>query len=138
VGVVPERLVAWRDGPGRLTRIGTAYRLHRITAVKAAFLAAHFLAASETYILWGYGSTARRLRQALLEHGKRPSCVIEVHPGRLGQTIHGAPVISVNALLARPPSPLIASVAGAWPRRQIRDVLRAHGWRETLDFVCAA
>jgi glycosyltransferase involved in cell wall biosynthesis len=138
VAVVPRRLVGWRDGPERLTRVGLAYRLHRITAVKAAFLATHFLAASETYILWGYGSTARRLRRALLGHGKRPSHVVEVHPGRLGQTIHGAPVISVTALLARAPSPLIASVAGATPRGQIRDVLRAHGWRETLDFVCAA
>ncbi len=64
--------------------------------------------------------------------------MVEVHPGRLGNTIHGAPVISVEELRAQPRRPLVAAVAGAEPRRQIRDALAALGLRETRDFVCAA
>jgi hypothetical protein len=64
--------------------------------------------------------------------------VVEVHPGRLGQTIHGAPVIPVDELARAPRRPLVASVAGERPRRLIRETLTALGLRETIDFVCAA
>ena len=138
LGVVPRRLLGWRDGPGRLWRAGEAYRLERIAACKAAFLAAQFLAATDRYVLWGHGPTARSLRAALAAHGKQPSHVVEVHPRRIGQTIRGARVISVDDLAARPRGPLVAAVAGERPRREIRDALSAFGFHETRDFVCAA
>src|SRR4029453_4755359 len=90
IGVVPRRLLAWRDGPGRLTRTHPVYALDRITACKAAFLAAGFLAGTEAYVLWGYGGTGRALHHALRRHGKRPCHIVEVHAGRLGNQIHGA------------------------------------------------
>ncbi len=133
IGVVPRRLVTWRDHPRRLTRTAQACRIERITELKA-----HFLAGRETYVLWGYGHTGRALRRALAAHGKRPSRVIELHPGRLGQTIHGAPVVPPEALDDLPRTPLVASVAGAQARGEIRAFLAARGWRELEDFVCAA
>jgi glycosyltransferase involved in cell wall biosynthesis len=138
VGVVPRRLVSWRDTPGRLTRTSRRYGLERFCACKAAFLAAGFLGHTDTYILWGYGETGRGLCRALRAHGKRPSHVVEVHPGRLGNVIQGAPVIPPAALLAVPHRPLVASVAGAGPRQQIRAALERMEWRELHDFVCAA
>jgi len=138
IGVVPRRLVAWRDGPGRLWRTDPRYCVERFTACKAEFLAGGLLAGTSTYVLWGYGATARALRRALLRHDKRPSHVVEVHPGRIGNTIHGAPVISIAELQAEPRRPVVASVAGAEARREIRDALDAIGFRETRDYVCAA
>jgi glycosyltransferase involved in cell wall biosynthesis len=138
IGVVPRRLHAWRDGPGRLWRRDARYRQERFAACKAAFLAGGILARSDTYVLWGYGATGRALRRALLAHGKRPSHVVDVHPGRLGMRIHGAPVISIADLAAAPRGPVVASVAGETPRRLIRAALVAMGLRETADFVCAA
>ena len=43
VGVVPRRLLSWRDTPGRLSRTSPTYALERFAACKAAFLAASFL-----------------------------------------------------------------------------------------------
>ena len=40
IGVVPRRLLAWRDSAERLTRRHPAYAQERIVACKAAFLAA--------------------------------------------------------------------------------------------------
>ena len=60
-----------------------------------------------------------------------------LHPGRLGQTIHGAPVVAPEAL-ADLAGPIVVSVAGAGPRRQIRAALAALGREEGVDFVCAA
>src|SRR6185295_2722999 len=94
IGIVPRRLLAWRDTPGRLTRRHAAYRQERIVACKAAFLADGFLAGGDRYVLWGHGGTGRALRRALAAHGKRPSLVVEVHPGRIGNHIGGAPVVA--------------------------------------------
>ncbi|MBI4515810.1 MAG: glycosyltransferase family 2 protein [Deltaproteobacteria bacterium] len=138
ISVVPRRLLCWRDRPARLSRTSPVYGLDRFAPCKAAFLAAQFLAGHDTYILWGYGDTGRALRRALLAHGKRPSHIVEVHAGRLGNRIHGAAVISPQALAALHGHRLIASVAGAQPRRQIRQALQAMGFCELHDFVCAA
>ena len=138
IGVVPRRLVCWRDHARRLTHNDPAYRIERFTDAKAHFLAHGFLAGTDRYVLWGYGHTGRALRRALARHGKTPSHVVELHPGRLGQVIHGAPVIAPDALAALPPHRLVASVAGAEARGLIRAFLRDLGRVELRDFVCAA
>jgi GT2 family glycosyltransferase len=138
VGVVPQRLLNWRDSPQRLSRTSPIYALERFTACKAAFLAASFLASTATYILWGYGDTGKALRRALLAHGKTPSHIVEVHPGRLGRHIHGIPVIPPEALVQMSRRPVIASVAGAVARREIRQQLAHLGFVELREFVCAA
>ncbi len=138
LGVVPRRLVAWRDRPGRQWRTDPRYDIARFTACKAAFLADGFLAGRDTYVLWGFGGTGRALRRALLAHGKRPSHVVEVHPGRIGRTIHGAPVLSIEDLQRAPRRPVVASVAGERARAEIRAALDAIGFCETEDYVCAA
>jgi glycosyltransferase involved in cell wall biosynthesis len=138
IGVVPRRLLGWRDGPARLSRCSPVYALERFTACKAHFLAEGFLARSPQYVLWGYGGTGRVLARALREHGKQPSHVIEVHPRRLGQRIHGAPVLPPDALATLRGSPLLVSVSGATARAEIRAALATMGFREGADFVCAA
>jgi glycosyltransferase involved in cell wall biosynthesis len=138
IGVVPRRLLCWRDAPQRLTRRDSRYAIERFADCKAAFLAASFLRRSDAYILWGYGSTGRALWRALLAHGKRPTHVVDVHPGRLGQRIHGALVITPDELRYVTRRPIVASVAGATPRDQIRAALRTMGFTELIDFVCAA
>jgi glycosyltransferase involved in cell wall biosynthesis len=138
VGIVPQRLLSWRDSPRRLSRRSPRYALERFTACKAAFLAGHFLSATHTYILWGYGSTGKALRRALLAYGKTPSHIVDLHPGRLGKRIHGAPVIPPEHLLYLPRYPIVASVAGEQARGQIRKALAEMGFVEIRDFVCAA
>jgi len=138
LGVVPRRLVLWRDHPRRLTRVAASCRPEQFPRLKAHFLARGLLASSEEYVLWGYGQTGRALRRALLAHGKRPSHVVEVHPGRLGNTIHGAPVVPPEEIPRLPRRPIVASVAGEAPRRLIRAALARMGLVETVDFVCAA
>jgi hypothetical protein len=135
---VPRRLLSWRDEPSRLTWRDARYGLDRFTACKAAFLAQGLLASADRYVLWGYGDTGRALRRALLAHGKRPSHIVEMHAGRLGNVIHGAPVIHPDTLTLDTHHPLVASVAGATARAQIRAALVARGFRELRDFVCAA
>jgi glycosyltransferase involved in cell wall biosynthesis len=138
IGVVSRRLLAWRDSPGRLSRVDPRYGLDRFVACRAHFLAAGLLAATRDYVLWGYGGTGRALRRALLAHGKVPSHIVEIKPTRIGQRIHGADVIAPPALVALRGRPIVVSVARAGPRAEIRAALAAMGFVELRDFVCAA
>ena len=137
-GVVPERLLGWRDHDGRLWRRHPRYAPASFYACKAHFLARGPLARSATYGLWGYGETGKALRRELAAHGKRPAFIVELHPRRLGERIHGAPVVAPTALASLPRLPLVAAVAGATARREIRGALRRDGWIEDRDYWCAA
>ncbi len=136
--IVPVRLLSWRDHPTRLSRTSHVYSIARFTACKAAFLATSFLAATDAYILWGYGGTGKALRRALVQHGKHPAYIVELHPRRLGKTIHQAPVIPPEALVQAPKHPVVVSVAGERGREDIRAAMREMGFQELRDFVCAA
>ncbi len=138
IGVVPRRLLAWRDAATRASRTDPTYALARFVECKAEFLARDVLARHERYVLWGYGHTGRALRRALLARGKRPSHIVELHPGRLGNVIGGAPVVPPDALPRLAPARVIVSVARAGPRAEIRRAMAAMGFREGDDFVCAA
>jgi glycosyltransferase involved in cell wall biosynthesis len=138
VGVVPRRLLSWRDTPRRLSRTSPTYALERFTACKAAFLAMSFLNGTQTYILWGYGDTGKTLHRTLLAHGKVPSHIVEIHPGRLGNRIHNALVIRPEDLVRVPRGRVIVSVAGVQARHEIRQVMARLEFVELHDFVCAA
>lgn len=135
LGVVPRRLLGWRRGG--LSERDPRYAIEGFVACKAHHLARSFLSSDARYVLWGYGRTGRALRAALVGEGRRPSHVVELHPGRLGQTIHGAKVVPPEAL-AGIDGPIVVSVAGAGPRAEIRAALAKLGRRDGVDFVCAA
>jgi len=138
LGVVPEPLLLWRDGPTRLSRTGDAYRLERFTACKAYYLAHNFLAQQRSYVLWGYGDTGRALSRALRALGKQPSHIVELHPGRLGQRIFGAAVVPPQALSGLRGERIVVSVAGEHARALIRAELVRLNLCEGTDYVCAA
>jgi glycosyltransferase involved in cell wall biosynthesis len=141
LGVVPERLLCWRDGASRLSRTSPTYAIERFVRCKAHYLAQGLLRAAPSYILWGYGKTGRELSRALLAHDRRPHAIIELHPGRIGQRILGAPVRMPPALpelVRQTRLPIVVSVARPGPRAQVRAALGAFGFVDGIDYVCAA
>jgi hypothetical protein len=138
LGMVPERLLHWRDGSGRLSRTSARYAISAFVECKAEFLARRFLREAPGYVLWGFGDTGKALAEALARRGRHPSAIVELHPGRLGQLIRGVRVIPPEALPSFPKQPLVVSVAGAIPRNEIRAALRQMDFVESRDFVCCA
>lgn len=137
LAVVERPLLGWRDGPERVTRCADYTRRERLVACKAHHLALGFLAEGDRYVLWGYGDTGRALCRALGERGKRPELVVELHPGRIGQRIAGAPVVHPRELgpgAAR----IVISVSGLAARTEARARAAAQGLVEGRDFVVAA
>ena len=138
VGVVPERLLHWRDAVSRLSRTSPSYSIAAFVRCKAEFLARGFLAGSERYVLWGYGDTGKALADSLAQHDKHPAAILELHPRRLGQLIRGVRVVAPSALPSLPRLPLLVSVAGLTARTEIRVALSGMGFVEQRDYVCAA
>lgn len=138
IGVVPRRLLSWRDRPDRVSRTDGRYALDRFTVCKAHYLAARFLADANSYVLWGYGSTGRALRRALAALDRHPTHIVEIKKTRIGQRIHGAHVIAPDVLSTIGARPLVVSVAREGPRAEIRAALAALGFVEGKDYVCAA
>lgn len=138
LGMVPRRLLHWRDGAGRLSRTSARYAIAAFVACKAKYLTRGFLRDTSGYVLWGFGDTGKALAAELAQRGKHPTAIIELHPGRLGQLIRGVRVIPPELLPSLPRQPLVVSVAGLTPRSEIRAALLQMGFAETTDFVCCA
>jgi hypothetical protein len=138
IGVVPRRLLGWRHHATRQSLQSPRCAIASIVRCKAAHLASGFLEEGDRYVLWGFGGTGKALRRALAAHGKHPAAIVELHPGRLGNRIHGAPVVPPDHLAGAAPLPIVVSVAGLAARSEIRACLGALGFRESRDFVCAA
>lgn len=138
IGIVPQRLLHWREGGARLSRTDQRYSIAAFVECKAEFLARGFLAQQTRYLLWGYGHTGKALSRALAVRGKHPAAIIEVHPRRLGQWIRGVRVVEPRVLPSLPRLPLLVSVAGFGPRSEIREALTRMNFCERRDYVCAA
>jgi glycosyltransferase involved in cell wall biosynthesis len=138
IGVVPEPLLAWRDRPRSASRTEPRYSVEQFTRCKARYLARSHLGDVSSYVLWGYGDTGRELRKALALHQKHPSYIIEVKQSRIGQRIHGAPVIEPHELAGIRGCRIVVSVARAGPRAEIRAALAGMQFMEGVDYVCAA
>ena len=138
IGMIPQRLLGWRDGPDRLSRTDARYTLDRFTACRAWHLHRDFLKDAPEYILWGHGHTGRALRRELARHGHLPAAIVDVHPRRIGNNIGGVPVIPPSDLSNQPPHLVVVSVAGLEPRSEIRAALSGMGILEGSRYICAA
>ena len=138
VGVVPHKLLAWRDHPTRLSRVNPRYDIERFVELKAAHLASEYLDRDRRYVLVGYGKTGKKLAKELRRRGYHPSHIVEVHVGRIGQRIAGVPVVGLGELAHLEARRSIVSVAGLEARTRLRALLHQMGMKEERDFVCAA
>jgi glycosyltransferase involved in cell wall biosynthesis len=138
LGVTPKKLLLWRDSEKRHSRSSAVYSLSAFTRCKAHYLARQKLAASSSYVLWGYGDTGRSLARELAALGRHPTAIIELHPGRIGQRILGVPVVAPQALPQLAERPVLVSVAGAAARAEIREFMHRAGLLEGTDFVVTA
>lgn len=132
---LPQTLLYWRDHPERLTRTGAHCTLDAFRACKAHHLKRSFLRGIAEVTLWGAGLEGKAWRKALEREGVAVCRWAEIDPRKIGQKIHGAPVVPIEALRSGEGKTLV-TVGARGARRQIRDWTAENGLIEGEDFLC--
>jgi GT2 family glycosyltransferase len=125
-GKVAEVLLHWRDTATRLSRTDTRYAHERFLALKIeSFL--RTARPADGVVVWGAGPIGKSWSRGLAARGRPVRAFVEVDPRKIGQTIHGAPVVAVDAALAYPHEVHLAAVGRPQARRRIREAAAALG-----------
>lgn len=138
---VPDTVLTWYDGPTRLTRSDGRYSQQAIYELKARYLS-DWLAQNNPHhpqiVVWGAGRETRKRAERLSDHEIDIVAYIDIDPRKIGQVIRGRPVWSEKDL----PSPghifVVPYVGSRGARADIRCRLESRGYREGLNYVCAA
>ncbi len=130
---VPRVLFRWRHHERRATLVDPRYAIERFTATKAPHLARWLNGRS--FAMWGAGPTGKRLARALEPYGARPAMFLDIDPSK--REARGVPVVAPDTI-ARGAQIIVAAVGARGARELIRADLRARGFIEGTDFVCAS
>jgi hypothetical protein len=133
---LPEVLHRWRDHDQRLTRQDPRYSREAHLGLKVEYLARAF--ATRPVVLWGATDTGRGLSRGLRERGVTVRGFLELHPRKLGQRIHGLPVVRPEAVDSLGEGHVLVCVAAKGAREEIRLTLEQTGRREGADFTVVA
>lgn len=133
---LPEVLLRWRDRPDRATRRDERYRERAIRRLKLRHLLSWGLGGARRVGIWGAGPLGKRWSRLLRGRGLEVALFVEVDPRKIGQRIHGAPVIEAQDLPPPGRFPLLVAVGVEGARELIRGELTRQGWSEPWDFFC--
>ncbi len=140
IAKVPETLYTWTDHPRRLTRTDAAYTQRAFIRCKAHYLSHLPLVHERGVSICGAGPIGKRLGRALNDFGAPLRCYYEVNPRRIGETIHGIPVLSMEEWHPiEKNSPVVLSAVGQPGKRaHVRALALARGHREGVDYFATA
>ena len=136
-----EPLVRWRVRTDRHSLTSDRYSPAAFRRCKCHFLVEAFLPASRPLVVWGAGKVGKPLALELARQGRPIEAFVDLDPRKIGQQVHGAPVLDPEgfAALLRGAHPyVLAAVGSPGARAEIRGALEALGCAELQDYrVCA-
>jgi hypothetical protein len=135
---VPRVLLRWRDHAARASRTDPRYAARAFRRTKLEHLFRGPLADRPEIVFWGAGLEGKPFLRAFAEAGCPARLVVELHRRKIGQVIHGARVVTPEALpgalQGRPGAIALAAVGVPSARPEIRAALTACGLREGSSF----
>lgn len=135
---VPEPLLRWRERPDRLSRTDPAYSRDAFRRLKVEVLRRTLLPGRDGAVVWGAGPTGKAFAVELRRQGVALRAFVDVDPRKVGQEIHGAPVVDPDGVDRFAGALVVAAVAQPGARGEIREGLRRSGRAELEDFVAVA
>lgn len=135
-----EPLLRWRVREDRLSLTSPAYTATAFRRCRVHFLRQVFLPPDRPVVIWGAGRVGKPLARELIAQGTPVAAFVDLDPRKLGQEIHGAPVLApdgfATAFAARPY--VLPAVGSPGVRDDIRGVLARHGFEAIVDYrFCA-
>lgn len=135
---VPEVLLHWREHAGRVSRRDQRYVLEAFCRCKVHFLLRSLLRRRQGAVVWGAGPVGKRFGRELRRQGVSLRAFVDLDPRKIGQHIHGAPVVAPRQIGEYRQSLVLAAVGSPGARDEIREDLSLSGWTEGLDFCVVA
>jgi cellulose synthase/poly-beta-1,6-N-acetylglucosamine synthase-like glycosyltransferase len=135
-GKVPEVLLEWRERPDRLSRTDSRYAEDAFRRCKVHFLRLRIV--DRPVVVWGAGPVGKAFARTLQHASHDVVAFVDLDPRKIGQVIHGAPVISPSAIDEYEDAFIVAAVGSADARAEIRESLRAAGFKEPEDYCAVA
>ncbi|MCK5488346.1 MAG: glycosyltransferase [Gemmatimonadetes bacterium] len=136
-----SRLVRWRVRPDRHSLTSDRYSAEAFRRCKVHFLDQAFLPESRPLVVWGAGKVGKPMARELIRQGRLVSAFVDLDARKIGQEIHGAPVLDPDGFEALVPGKdpyVLAAVGSPGAREEIRRALEVLGRREIEDYrVCA-
>ena len=132
-GKTPEPLLRWRHSGSRLSRTDQRYGPIQFRALKRRYLARSYLSEGREFYQWGAGVVGKNwLREWEAE---RPKAVVDLHPRKIGKTIHGARVIAPEELPGPGAAFTVVTVGAPGARDEIRAWFNGRGYEELRDYL---
>lgn len=135
-GKVPDVLLDWCEGPDRLSRTDSRYSEDAFRACKVHFLRSRI--AGRSVVVCGAGPIGKTFARALQREDHDVVAFVDVDPRKIGQIIHGAPVIQPPAIGDYRAAYVVAAVGSPGAREEIRASLRNAGLDEPEEFCAVA
>jgi glycosyltransferase involved in cell wall biosynthesis len=132
-----ETLVDWRDSKQRLTRSDTRYAAEAFRRLKVEVLVGGLLRGRRA-VVWGAGPIGKSFARALAGAGQALAAFVEVDARKIGQRIHGAPVVGIGSALDFRDAIHLAAVGQPGARARIRAEAARLGLRDGADLVAVA
>jgi len=140
MGKIPQTLITWNDGPGRLSRTCPRYSVDAFYRIKARYLArwVKSCASGRPVWIWGAGRVTRRRAEWLLKEGVACAGWIDIDPRKIGKFHAERRVCSPESLLSSP-RPFVLAYVGSWEAREIiAGWLARNGFVEETDYLLCA
>lgn len=134
---LPEILLEWRDSRARLTRSHARYSARAFVALKVAALGRRLLGGRPA-VVWGAGPVGKTFAQALQGAGHTLAAFVEVDGRKIGQHIHGVPVVAVGEAGRFRHALHLGAVGQKGARDRIRDEAVRLGLVDGQDFFAVA
>jgi glycosyltransferase involved in cell wall biosynthesis len=136
-GKIPKRLLFWRDWNGRLSRTDLRYGIDRFMALKVSVLKRTLLK-NRNAMVSAAGPIGKAFARELLAQGIKVVAFLEVDPDKIGNTVYGIPVWSVEKAREIGDALILHAVGQKGERQKGRELYLSWGLKEGKDFICVS
>jgi hypothetical protein len=138
LAVVDRVLLHWRIRDDRASVRHDAYTPEAFRCCKIHYLLDTLARDRDGLVVWGAGPIGKAFAREVQEQGGTVRTFVDLDPRKIGQRIHGAPVILPSDVNRYRDCYSVAAVGQEGARARIRAELKSAGWQEVTDFVAVA
>jgi glycosyltransferase involved in cell wall biosynthesis len=138
LAAVDQMLLQWRILADRTSVRHESYTPEAFRRCKIHYLLDTLARDRDGLVVWGAGPIGKAFAREVQEQGGTVRAFVDLDPRKIGQCVHGAPVIPPSEVDRYRDGFSVAAVGQVGARERIRSELESAGWKEVTDFVAVA